>query len=119
MTVGEKPLTCSESLQIKPNGFFSELKRTRYIERKADRYCVADLWSAAGAKQHDPRTQDLMTTSSTANKRTSEIVFQMNTDFDIVLTLFAAWSKEGKVFGEVGHTVRGTGAFVTWTKASS
>lgn len=50
------------------------------------------------------------------NKRTSEIVFQMNTDFDIVLDALRRLVKEGKVFGEVGHTVRGTGAFVTWTK---
>lgn len=51
------------------------------------------------------------------NKRTSEIVFQMNTDFDIVLDALRRLVKEGKVFGEVGHTVRGTGAFVTWKKA--
>lgn len=50
------------------------------------------------------------------NKRTSEIVFQMNTDFDIVLDALRRLVKEGRVFGEVGHTVRGTGAFVTWTK---
>ena len=51
------------------------------------------------------------------NKRTSEIVFQMNTDFDFVLDALRRLVKEGRVFGEVGQTTRGTGVFVTWTKA--
>lgn len=51
------------------------------------------------------------------NKRTSEIVFQMNTDFDFVLDALRRLVKEGRVFGEVGQATRGTGVFVTWTKA--
>lgn len=51
------------------------------------------------------------------NKRTSEIVFQMNADFDIVLDALRRLVKGGRVFGEVGQTTRGAGVFVTWKKA--